>query len=122
LSRCCVSALPLFMKGQQKMNDGLTPKNREEIRTILVKAECVERAVLFGSRATGTFGRASDIDLALEGNGLGLTDLLSLRNEFSESSLPYEVDLVIRAEIVDSELERRIEQQGKTFYERWREP
>ena len=100
------------------MNDGLTPKNHEEIRTILAKAECVERAVLFGSRATGTFGRASDIDLALEGNDFRLSDLLSLRSEFAESSLPYDVDLVIRAEIVDPELERRIEQQGKTLYKR----
>ena len=100
------------------MNDGLTPKHRVEIRTILAKAECVERAVLFGSRATGTFGRASDIDLALEGKNLGLSDVLSLRSEFAESSLPYEVDIIIRTEIFDSALESRIEQQGKTFYER----
>ena len=49
------------------MNDGLTPKYREEIRDILTKAANVDCAVLFGSRATETFGRASDIDLALEG-------------------------------------------------------
>ena len=100
------------------MNDGLTPQNREEIRAILTGAERVNRAVLFGSRATGTFGRASDIDLALEGENLGLSDLLSLRSEFAESSLPYEVDLVIQTEIIDPELESRIKKLGKTFYER----
>ena len=100
------------------MNDGLTPKNREEIRGILAKAAHVDRAVLFGSRALGTFGRASDIDLALEGNNLDLPDLLSLRGEFAESSLPYDVDLVLRANIVNPELEDRIGKYGMTFYEK----
>ena len=99
------------------MNDGLTSKYREEIRAILAKVAHVERAVLYGSRATGTFGRTSDIDLALEGENLGLPDLLSLRSEFAESSLPYEVDLVIRTEIVNPELESRVAKQGKMFYE-----
>jgi len=100
------------------MNDGLTPKHREEIRAILAKAAHVDRAVLFGSRALGTFGKASDVDLALEGENLDLSDLLSLRGEFAESSLPYDVDLVIRSEIVNPELESRIERQGTTFYEK----
>ena len=101
-----------------EMNDGLTPTYREEIRAILAKAAHVDRAVLYGSRATGAFGRASDVDLALEGKNLGLPDLLSLRSEFAESSLPYEIDLIIRAEIANPELENRIAKQGKMFYER----
>jgi len=99
------------------MDDGLTPKYREEIRNILAKVAHIDRAVLFGSRAEGTFGRASDIDLALEGNGLDLPDLALLHGEFDESSLPYEVDLVIRANIDNSALETRIQKHGRTFYE-----
>ena len=100
------------------MNDGLTQKNREEIRAILAKSTRIDRAVLFGSRSTGTFGRASDVDLALEGENLGLPDLLSLSGEFRESSLPYEVDLVIRANISNPALENRIAKYGTTFYEK----
>ena len=100
------------------MNDGLTPTNREEIRGILSKISRVERAVLFGSRATGTFGKASDIDLALEGQNLEFSDLAKLHGEFAESTLPYEVDLVVRKEITDPELAKRIEKYGKTFYEK----
>ena len=100
------------------MNDGLTPKNREEIREILGKAVHVDRAVLFGSRATGTFGRASDIDLALEGQNLDLSDLVLLHGEFIESSLPYQVDLILRAGIVNPELENNIKKHGKTLYKR----
>jgi len=100
------------------MNDGLTPKNREVIRDILARSTHVDHAVLFGSRATGTFGRASDIDLALEGENLVWSDLLSLRNAFAESSLPYDVDLVLRAEIVNPELESRVQQYGMMLYEK----
>jgi len=100
------------------MNDGLTPQYREVLRTILAGTAHVDRAVLFGSRAAGTFGRTSDIDLALEGDSLCLPDLLSLRSEFAESSLPYEVDLVIRSDIDNPELESRIQEYGQTFYEK----
>ena len=100
------------------MNDGLTPRYREEIRAILAKAAGVDRAVLYGSRALGTFGKASDIDLALEGQNLDLPDLAMLHGEFAESSLPYEVDLVIRSKIVNPELENRIEKYGRMFYEK----
>jgi len=104
------------------MNDGLTPEYREEIHRILAKAARVDRAVLFGSRAIGTFGKASDIDLVLEGPNLDLPDLASLLGEFDESSLPYKVDLMIRAEIVNPELENRIKIHGKTFYEKQNPP
>jgi predicted nucleotidyltransferase len=100
------------------MNDGLTPQQREMIRTILAKVARVDRAVLFGSRAVGTFGRASDIDLALEGQDLVLSDLAVLSGEFTESALPFEVDLIIRADITNPELEDHIKKQGVPFYEK----
>ena len=99
------------------MNDGLTPQYREMIRQILAKAARVDRAVLFGSRATGTPGRASDVDLALEGHNLDISDLALLHGEFTESSLPFEVDLILRADITNPELEDRIAKQGVIFYE-----
>jgi predicted nucleotidyltransferase len=100
------------------MDDGLTPKHREEVRGILAGVPHVDRAILFGSRAQGTHRRASDIDLALEGTNISLTDTASLYSAFAESSLPYDVDLVIRADIVNPELERRIAQHGIVFYEK----
>ncbi|MCL2004812.1 MAG: nucleotidyltransferase domain-containing protein [Planctomycetaceae bacterium] len=100
------------------MNDGLTPQYRKIIREILAKATRIDRAVLFGSRATGTFGRASDIDLALEGQNLDLSDVARLRSEFAESSLPFDVDVIIRADIAHPKLEDCIEKQGIVFYEK----
>jgi predicted nucleotidyltransferase len=100
------------------MNDGLTPHYRKVIRDILAQAERVDRAVLFGSRAMGTFGRASDVDLALEGQNLDFSDLARLCGEFAESSLPYEIDLILRTEIGNPELESRIGKHGIIFYEK----
>ncbi len=39
-------------------------------------------AILYGSRAKGTFHNGSDIDLALKGQGLALQDLLKIKVEF----------------------------------------
>lgn len=53
------------------------------------------RVWVFGSRARGTARRFSDLDLAVDcGSRLELDTLLALREEFEESELPYEVDVV----------------------------
>ena len=53
------------------------------------------RVVAFGSRVDGNPKPFSDLDLAIYGNEpLPLTLLGQLRDDFSESSLPFRVDLV----------------------------
>lgn len=49
------------------MTDGLKDAHREAIVAALAANARVERAVLFGSRATGTNNVASDVDIALFG-------------------------------------------------------
>lgn len=50
---------------------------------------------VFGSRAQGKARQASDLDLAILGDGaLAFEELALLRDEFSESNLPYKVDVV----------------------------
>ena len=50
---------------------------------------------MFGSRATGRARRYSDIDLAIDaGRPLTLHELAGLSEAFSDSDLPYRVDLV----------------------------
>ena len=64
----------------------------------------------FGSRATGMAKDASDLDLAVWGNQpLDFGALASLRDDFSESSLPYRVDVVDGATVTE-EFRRIIEQ------------
>jgi predicted nucleotidyltransferase len=53
------------------------------------------KAWVFGSRATGRAGRYSDLDLAIDaGRRLTLDETAGLSEAFSESDLPYRVDVV----------------------------
>jgi predicted nucleotidyltransferase len=53
------------------------------------------RAWVFGSRATATARRYSDLDLALEAEGsLGLDLLAGIAEALSESDLPYKVGVI----------------------------
>ena len=53
------------------------------------------KAWVFGSRATGRASRYSDLDLAIDaGRRLSLDETAKLAEAFSESDLPYRVDVV----------------------------
>jgi predicted nucleotidyltransferase len=60
------------------------------------------KAWVFGSRATGRARRYSDLDLAIDaGRPLTLDEIAILTEAFSESDLPYRVDLIDWREIGD---------------------
>ncbi|MBI2431776.1 MAG: nucleotidyltransferase domain-containing protein [Candidatus Hydrogenedentes bacterium] len=100
------------------MTDGLKDNERAGIRAVLEESPKISRAVLFGSRAMGAFRPASDIDLALEGEGLRLADLVSLSRKIAELGLPVEVDMIIRDRISNPALEGHIKDVGREWYRR----
>jgi len=52
-------------------------------------------AWVFGSRATGRARKYSDLDVAIDaGRALSFDELAALRESFSDSDLPYRVDIV----------------------------
>ena len=60
------------------------------------------KAWVFGSRATGRARRYSDLDLAIDaGRRLTLDEIARLSEAFSDSDLPYKVDLVDWQDIDD---------------------
>ncbi len=93
--------------------DGLTRRDRDLIRDVLARYPEVRRVSLFGSRAMGTFGRGSDIDLALEGPDLDSPTLTRIATELEDSDLPYKVDLLLRDEHLEPKLEAHIRRYGK---------
>ncbi|MBK9428826.1 MAG: restriction endonuclease subunit S [Gammaproteobacteria bacterium] len=95
--------------------DGLTRRDRDLIREMLARYPEVRRVTLFGSRAMGTFGRGSDIDLALEGPDLDARTLTRIATELEDSDLPYKVDLLLRDDQLDPKLEAHIQRHGKLF-------
>jgi uncharacterized protein len=97
---------------------GLNSKTLETIRSILTRNTKIKKAILYGSRAKGNYKPASDIDLALEGSELSLSDLLKIESELDESSIPYRVDLCLIHHIDNQELLDHIKRAGKIFYTR----
>lgn len=102
------------------MTDGLKEKDRSGIIAVLEACPKVQRAILFGSRAMGTFRRGSDVDLALEGGNIRLSDLVAIKAKIGKLNLPIEVDLLARATIDNPELEKHIEEFGREWYLRSR--
>jgi predicted nucleotidyltransferase len=75
-----------------------------EMVLAILKKHLPDREVwVFGSRAKGKAKRYSDIDLCVIGDApLSLTELAGLSDDFSESDLPYKVDVVDWATTSDS--------------------
>ena len=99
------------------MNFGLRLQDLDEIIRILKSSPFVEEAILFGSRAKGTFKNGSDIDLAVKGKGIDhsvIASLSFLLNE--ESAMPYFFDIVQYEGISDKELVEHIKRVGQCIY------
>lgn len=76
----------------------------------------VEKAVLFGSRATGTNTVTSDVDIALFGTRLTLTDLARLTVALEAIPMAQSVDLVLYSAIQNKELEYHIRKHGIEWF------
>jgi type I restriction enzyme S subunit len=87
------------------------------IRGVLSQFPAIEKAVLFGSRATGTYSSASDIDLVLYGELLTLSDESRIASKLEDTDLPFRVDLVRYHTITSKALLSHIHHAGKLLYE-----
>ncbi len=99
-----------------KTGDGLKDRYRKEIIRILSENLRVERIVLFGSRAMGTFTPESDIDIVLYGDDLSLTDLALLKQALEETTIPQKVDLLLAKDIEKKELLEHIKKYGVEWW------
>ena len=98
------------------MTDDLKDAHREAIIAVLAANERVERAVLFGSRATGTNTVSSDVDIALFGDRLTLTDQARLAAALDEMPMAQTVDLLLYTSIQDGTLREHIQRQGVEWF------
>jgi len=102
------------------MTDGLKPEYRRAIIETLSANPKVERIVLFGSRAMGTFTPTSDIDLALFGDDLTLSDQAALTEAMAELAIPQRVDILIHHRIENQALRDHIRKHGVEWFARKR--
>lgn len=100
------------------MTDGIQNKHRLAIIEELSANPRVERIVLFGSRAMGTFTPTSDVDIALFGNDLTLSDLAELSERMAELSIPQRVDILIHHRIESHALLEHIRRHGVEWFTR----
>ncbi len=94
------------------LNVGLNINDLESIRRVIKSFPKIEDAVLFGSRAKGTYSNGSDIDIALKGGNMLLNDMLDLSNALEELLLPYKFDLILYDRITESALIDHINRVG----------
>ena len=101
---------------------GLSEAIIQRLCAVLAQYPQVEQAVLYGSRATGTYRNGSDIDLALFGDDLNLQTLCKIMDAIDGLLLPYSVDLIVFERSGDPDLRAHIQQAGVVFYQRMEPP
>jgi predicted nucleotidyltransferase len=100
------------------MNHGLSDATMKKIQAVLAGFPEVEKAVLYGSRAKGTFKPGSDIDLTLCGPELSFSLLARIDTALDDLLLPYEMDLSLMSSITHPALLDHIRRVGVVLYEK----
>ncbi len=98
------------------MKYGLSTTTVERLQNTLLHYPEVEKAVLYGSRAMGTYRPGSDIDLTLCGDELNHTLLTQINNELDDLLLPYQIDLSLMASLSHPALLNHISRVGVVLY------
>lgn len=103
---------------QSHLKNGLPGPVIQKICAVFAHYPQVEKAVLYGSRAKGTYKNGSDIDLTLHGgDALTLNVLCKIANDLDDLYLPYTIDLSIFHDISDPDVIGHIQRVGVRIYE-----
>jgi predicted nucleotidyltransferase len=93
----------------------------DRITGVLARFPDVEQAILFGSRAKGTYKPGSDIDLALSGAGLNWRMMGKLYDALDDLLLPYRFSLIVYDENTDTDVAAHIRRVGIPLFHTNRE-
>lgn len=94
------------------MNTGIAPEHLKKIRAIFSQYPNIEKVVLFGSRAKGTYREGSDIDLALKGKNIDSRLLTQIGLDYDALYLPWKLDVIIYDTIENSDLKDHVDRVG----------
>ena len=87
------------------------------LQAIFSRFASVRRVLLFGSRATDTARRASDIDLAVIAPEMSPSEWAELAEQVEESPIIYRIDLVRLDTLPDGTLRECILREGLPIYQ-----
>ena len=95
------------------MRYGLPDEHIKIILDYIARYSEIEEAVLFGSRALGTYKPGSDVDIALKGNKVDSFLAAHLKSEIEEeTTLPYFFDFVAYSKLNHKDLIKHIDKYG----------
>lgn len=97
---------------------GLKKTTIERIHNVFLHYPEIEKVLLYGSRAMGTYRQGSDIDLTLFGDKLTYAQLSQIETELDELMLPYSIDISLFHHIDNQDLVDHIHREGEIFYSR----
>ncbi|MBK9334041.1 MAG: nucleotidyltransferase domain-containing protein [Ignavibacteria bacterium] len=100
------------------MRFGLSENIISEINGVFEEYPKVEEVIIFGSRSAGNFKPGSDIDLAVKGKDITLSDILKISVQMENIISPFRADLINYNSVTDPDVMERINKGGKVFYER----
>jgi predicted nucleotidyltransferase len=89
---------------------GLRPDDLTTINGVLVEYQSIKTALIFGSRAKGNYKPGSDVDIALQGDGVTdrmAADIAYTLNE--ETIMPYHFDVLNYHTIANPDLVAHID-------------
>ncbi|WP_404359244.1 nucleotidyltransferase family protein [Methylotuvimicrobium sp. KM1] len=101
------------------MKYGLTDAQWQEITAFIEQYPEVEQAILFGSRAMGTFKEASDVDIAIKGEKVTASLAQRIKFDIEEDTyLPFFFDMVAYPSISNDALKQHIDDKGVVIFRR----
>lgn len=100
------------------MKYGLDDTTIKRIQDVFAAFPQVDKAILYGSRAKGTYKPGSDIDLTLKGENINLSGMNQIGLMLDDLLLPYTFDLSVFSHIVNNDLIEHIERVGIELYNR----
>ena len=96
---------------------GLSQQALQQIKQCLASFSAIEQAILYGSRALGSFRPGSDIDMVIIGQQFSHQNLLQLLTALDDLLLPYSFDISRIQDIENKDLLSHIARVGKVIYQ-----
>ncbi|AHE65624.1 nucleotidyltransferase domain-containing protein [Legionella oakridgensis] len=104
------------MSNETRDDYGLPSSVIKSLKNVFKKHPNIEKVILYGSRAKGTYHTGSDIDLCIVGSALTLSELLAIENQIDDLLLPWKIDLSLKHTIDNTELLAHMSKIGTTIY------
>lgn len=103
------------------MNDtmyGLSNEIIQGLCEVFQSQPNIRKVILFGSRAKGNYTTGSDIDLAVQADGLSFRQLMDINARIEDLGLLYKVDVILYDKVAGTPIGEHIDRVGRVLFQR----